>query len=96
MGKTDVRLSYLEQNVQELIVFKNKGDRFTNEDGVRLENKIDTLASQVGAFPPQWFRDDFRELRETVVDLKKVVRKLGDSVLMLEKQDVPRDHGVTN
>lgn len=92
------RLARLESEVHHLnkqIVAINKfmmaGERFTAEDGKHLRNKIDRLEAEIRGYPPQWFRNNFSDLRLEVKDLRVSIVALNNSVATLkiraEKQD---------
>lgn len=80
VSNISTRLEVAEKHIIELQSFKNKGDRFTRQDGADLRDRILSIESKVLKAPPEWFQKMFSEFR---VNMLNDVKELKGQVHML-------------
>lgn len=81
IGKVESAVHYNTQNIEILIEFKNRGDRFTKNDGNNLERRTDAIEKWImGAFPEM-----VNELRSEMKGLQNQIRDLQVSTTMVNE-----------
>ena len=66
-------ITYLKTEMEHLNSFMSAGERFTKADGDQLSAHLMRLEEEIRSYPPQWFRNNFDDLRVEVKELKATV-----------------------